>query len=412
MLKIILRYEWVYWLAAAVATVFLDPARFPFFVALPAFFVLRYGARDRLFANRKTMIPILGILGMVIVSAVVTPDLIFSLRKIAGVVNGIGLYLALGHTADDRPDLPTWLLVIFGILVAGAGALGADIGARIPILFPLFRFFYIFVPFFPNVGRVLNANMIGGTLLFSLLPTLGFAIWLWRTNRISGAIAAAASFGIQTFMLLIMQSRSAILGALAAGFSMMWLLRPTARPVLLRVAIGLMTIIVLLSLPIWPDNIQEQIQTAYFDTLVKGDEGEAGLDSIEARLIIWDRAAELIAEQPLTGYGLNIFRTLANQPEPILPRDQAIPHAHNWALQIMLEMGLPGLVFYIWLLLAICIPLKNGWHQDSNQRVKLVGIGAGIVAFMLFGLLDTVAPGARPDFIFWILLAAGSNQSV
>ncbi len=408
MLKTILRYEWVYWLIAAVATVFLSPARFPFFAAFPIFLMIRVATGAPVFTNKKVIVPILGLLSMVAVSAVVTPDLGFSLRKIAGLINGIALFLALGHTAEERPDLPTWLLVIFGIVVAGAGALGADIGARIPILFPLFRFFYIFVPFFPNVGRVLNANMIGGTLLFSLLPTIGFALWQWRSNRRGLAGLAAVPFAVQAFMLLIMQSRSAILGAAAAGFGMMWLLRPTARPALTRLLLALMAVALLASLPVWPQPLQERVQALYFDTLVKGDEGEQGLDSIAARLIIWDKAAELISQKPLTGHGLNIFRTLANRPEPILPRDQAIPHAHNWGLQLMLEIGIPGFLFTCWLVLLAFFSLRHKWHQHPSHRTKIAGLAAGICAFLLFGLLDTVSPGARPDFIFWILLAAAT----
>ena len=147
------------------------------------------------------------------------------------------------------------------------------------------------------------------------------------------------------------------------------------------------------------------IQETYFSLLVKGDEGERGLDSINGRIKIWQRSVEKIKEKPFTGHGLNIFRTIANTPTPVFNPEKEIPHAHNWALQIILELGVLGILFYAWLVIGAFWHLKKRWQTDLDDQPIAAGYAAALFAFMIFGLFDTISPGARPDFIFWILLA-------
>ena len=49
--------------------------------------------------------------------------------------------------------------------------------------------------------------------------------------------------------------------------------------------------------------------------------------------------------------------------------------------------------------------LRQNWHTHPESHTRVAGYTTGTLAFMIFGLLDTISPGARPDFIFWILLA-------
>ncbi|MEM8863616.1 MAG: O-antigen ligase family protein, partial [Chloroflexota bacterium] len=164
--------------------------------------------------------------------------------------------------------------------------------------------------------------------------------------------------------------------------------------------------ILLIMLPDWPDSWEAQAQAIYTETLGKGDEGEASLDSILERLDIWARSIEKIEERPLTGHGMNIFRTIVNEPRPVFEPEKMIPHAHNWGMQIVLELGFPGLIFYLWLIGAAFYTLFKQWRDLPNYRPKSAAYTAALIAFMVYGLLDTISPGARPDFIFWILLAA------
>ncbi|MFK7802688.1 MAG: O-antigen ligase family protein [Anaerolineae bacterium] len=409
-LNSLIRFEWLFWTSACLSAVFLSPGTNPilftsYFLALPLFAALRYATDRPILPPNKSAIPLIGILIIVLLSAAITPDIQFSLRKISGLINSIGLFTALLTSAPSQQKIPTWLLLFSGIAIAGAGAVGSDIYARIPILFPFFELFYLIVPLLPNVQRVINANLIAGALLWTLPVTAGLLVYNRKNGSILTITLAALSLSIQGFLLIIMQSRAALLAILLAGCWSAWLQFNRARHLIVTVGLVCIGIITLLVLPIWPASVQAGLQDSYFNLLVKGDEGERGSDSLDARVKIWRRAVEKISEKPVTGHGLNIFRKIANQPAPILNSAKEIPHAHNWTLQIILELGLIGLFFYAWLMLAACQHLWISWRLKGAKRPIIAGYAAALLAFTLFGLLDTISPGARPDFIFWVLLA-------
>ena len=414
MLKQLLPYEWAFWLIACTLSVFLSPNSSPvlfmvFALALPCFALLRWWVGLPVFPNFKLAIPLMGLLIMIALSVAITPDIAFSLRKISGLINSIGLFIAL--IISSKKNIPSWLLLIFGIVIASVGAIGSDIYARIPLFFPVFRLFYLVVPFLPNVQRVINANLVAGALLWTLPVSAGICWFYWRKKAVLLAGGAAVAVFVQLFMLIIMQSRAALLALFISGLSVVWVLVPFSRRFIQYGILILAACILLLVLPIWPTAFTSTLQDAYFTLLVKGDEGEQGLDSIDGRIKIWQRSLDKISEKPVGGHGLNIFRTIVNDPTPVFVPEKEVPHAHNWALQIILELGLIGLFFYLWLLFKAFQILHASWYFVDEQRPVIVGYAAALLAFMIFGLFDTISPGARPDFIFWILLAGAFNRA-
>lgn len=77
------------------------------------------------------------------------------------------------------------------------------------------------------------------------------------------------------------------------------------------------------------------------------------------RLRIWSFAGERIAERPLLGWGLGSARAIPGGQVEIRPGEKRLPlHPHNAALQLWLELGVPGAVLFalfagwLWLRLA------------------------------------------------------------
>jgi O-antigen ligase len=78
--------------------------------------------------------------------------------------------------------------------------------------------------------------------------------------------------------------------------------------------------------------------------------GEAA-DSVKIsaghRLLIWSFAGDRIAERPLTGWGLDSSRAIPGGDEPIRLGETWMPlHPHNAALQVWLELGVPGAALF------------------------------------------------------------------
>jgi putative inorganic carbon (HCO3(-)) transporter len=131
----------------------------------------------------------------------------------------------------------------------------------------------------------------------------------------------------------------------------------------------------------------------------------------QARVQIWSRGLEALEEFPLTGLSMNGFRVLVRSfyPLTLVSPTMDIGHAHNHLLQAGLDLGIPGMISYlaIWILSAGL--LWDGLRIESsaavNYRPLLSGLAGSLAAAWLFGIVDAVALGARPGFIWWLLIA-------
>jgi putative inorganic carbon (HCO3(-)) transporter len=145
-----------------------------------------------------------------------------------------------------------------------------------------------------------------------------------------------------------------------------------------------------------------------FSDLVGTESGIDVLDTLEGRREIWSRALYGIQDFPLTGMGMNMFRRAVHILYPLflISPGQDIAHAHNHLLQTALDLGIPGLVAYLSLWLGMGWMLLQIWRnaEDVWIRALALGFSSSLVAYFIYGVTDAIALGARPGFIFWLLL--------
>jgi exopolysaccharide production protein ExoQ len=137
--------------------------------------------------------------------------------------------------------------------------------------------------------------------------------------------------------------------ALAAGLSMA-LLCYWRRAQALRAA-ALLSVLVIVTAPLTfarLDRVSDLVETADSIKLSAGH-----------RLLIWSFVGDRIAEHPLAGWGLDSSRAIPGGKDPIRAGETWLPlHPHNAALQLWLELGVPGVVLFAlliggaWLALA------------------------------------------------------------
>jgi exopolysaccharide production protein ExoQ len=116
--------------------------------------------------------------------------------------------------------------------------------------------------------------------------------------------------------------------------------------------------------------------------------------SAEHRIAIWEFTARKIAEKPLAGWGMNASKIIP-EGKLILYSDagnrygEALPlHPHNAILQFWLELGLPGIILYLGLLIFIIIT------AISSQRSKFESA-------MIFGQFTTIFIISNLSFGIW-----------
>lgn len=131
--------------------------------------------------------------------------------------------------------------------------------------------------------------------------------------------------------------------------------------------------------------------------------------AIVLRLDMWSRALAMIQDMPFTGIGLNTFPVIQSSFYPgfLLGPE---PHAHNLFIQTALDLGLPGLFAFLWLLVAWVYTVWRKYHASENleYRILLVGLIAGVLSYLTAGFIDAMMLGAKPGVGLWILLGLGA----
>ena len=131
-------------------------------------------------------------------------------------------------------------------------------------------------------------------------------------------------------------------------------------------------------------------------------------DSLTVRVNYWKAGFGMLKDYPVLGSGLGTFGTIYAKYK--LPQGEEVQLAHNNYLQVWTEMGILGIVSFLWLWLIF---LKQGWKLIRRLRITgyrlpaavVIGCYAGIVAFLIHSLVDfgLYVPGIAMNV--WLFLA-------
>lgn len=355
----------------------------------------------------------------VLVGTLVSADPELTLPKLTGLLLGITVWRTLVVRVHTKSQLVT--AVLFFLLAAAmmiiVGSLSLDWRTKLPFISPLVARLpqaWLSLPE-SNPGGV-QANQLAGTLMLVWPLSLGLMVWGWpnqsyqapilrQVSRITTLILAVGGAAL----LLLTQSRLGWVGGLAGTGGLFWLKWACQQP---RSRVRIWLIIALVGV-VFLMGMMPLIQRWVMTEATPGT--TSPLETLAYRFEVWHYAIEAITNFPLTGTGLGTFRQVVLRLYPITVFPQPdVSHAHNVFLQIALDTGLPGLVAYLALL---SLTLAVGWRWVCQSPVHEVGMAVGIwaciLAFHLFGLGDTIAPGAKPGLLFWWLmgLVAASSRA-
>lgn len=341
--------------------------------------------------------------------------------KAARLLLGLAAFRAVAFAVKDRRslDLALAAFCLLGLGIAAAGALGVQwpdkagvLGAatrRLPRLFAS-------LPEDQGTPGVNANHLAGGIVLYVplALALLGRAWGRFRRTlpRILGLLGAGAFLLTISAVLLLTQSRAGWVGGLGGLFALATLAgltSPRRRARLLGLALPFVALAAL-GTALLAAGPQEVAQTIYDTASQTGVEEAVGAISLAGRVEIWSRALYAIQDFPFTGCGLGAFSRVVPILYPLfrIAPDVDIGHAHNIYLQTAVDVGLPGLIAYLALLLvalAVCWRLA-GSQVARRQAVRPVALGlaAGLIAWHTYGLADAVALGTKPAVVLWVAL--------
>ena len=342
---------------------------------------------------------------MIITGILVTADPDLTLPKATGLILGLISWYILLTAVHSRRHL-SFSLLGFLLLALGFTALGTlstNWIIKVPILEQIVQQLpaaLVALPESPESG--VQANQLAGTILMFWPLLLCLAIgWPlpggWKT-----AVRLLAL--LLTALLFLTQSRSGWLGGLGGLVCLLawrgWLHLPPPRRWLLWLGLVLLGMAVIATLVmIGPERLQQLWVDPAQETVL------GRLNSIGFRQEVWQWTAEAIGDFPFTGTGLGTFRRVAPRLYPLnVPATYDISHAHNIFGQVALDVGLPGLVAYMALLL---LAGAMGWQvarRDEALRPLAIGLVTGLIALHIYGLTDALALGSKTSLLFWLIL--------
>jgi len=131
------------------------------------------------------------------------------------------------------------------------------------------------------------------------------------------------------------------------------------------------------------------------------------------RVEIWSRAIFMIQDFSFTGIGMGSFTEVADTLYPFSSSPGRISHAHNLFLQVAVDLGIPGLIAWLAILLTVIfVSWQVYCSGKTSQNGLIAGIGAALlcsqIALITHGLIACATWGmVRPAPLVWVIWGVG-----
>ncbi len=243
------------------------------------------------------------------------------------------------------------------------------------------------------VQDTVHPNVLAGNLILLVPFGMAYLLFGWRDiNWLERSLAFIATLLISAVIFLT-QTRGAWI---AFGMVLIILL-------MLRWRWGWLLLFSVVVGTIWLFN--------YFGSreLLNALTSSTTIGGIDERLEIWLRAIFMIQDFSFTGIGMGSFTEVADILYPFSSSPGRIPHAHNLFLQVTVDLGIPGLIAWLAILLTVIFVSRQVYYAGkTSQNVLITGIGAALlgsqIALVTHGLTDSVTWGmVRPAPLVWVI---------
>jgi hypothetical protein len=123
----------------------------------------------------------------------------------------------------------------------------------------------------------------------------------------------------------------------------------------------------------------------------------------------WDIAVRMMREYPASGIGMGSYIIESSNSAKELGKEMGEPEStENLLLQIGSELGVPGVLFFFWIL---CEIIRRGVRsfrhapRSSLERALAPAAGAGLLAFFLNSQMHSYIGSYEIQYLFWFLAA-------
>lgn len=293
------------------------------------------------------------------------------------------IFFMMAEVINTRRRLINVLLVMLSSsLIVGIDGIYQQITG-----YDFFRHFLLFADV--KVSSTFQFSNSLGTYLATILPIPLSLVFYKATNKKFGFILTALCL-LLAICLLLSQARGAWLGFIL-GFLLISLFSGKKN---FLIAVSLLVIIVVLASLFGGTLIKEQFKS--FMNL-RGDQ------SANDRMIMWKTALCMFADKPIFGHGLGTFMHVFERFKPKSYLE--IVYAHNCYLQMATEIGIFGLLIFLWFIVSVLRKTLSKLFKSDDIFLKAttIGIAGGILAYLVNSFFDTSLYSLPLAVLFWAM---------
>ena len=269
-------------------------------------------------------------------------------------------------------------------------------------------------------GRLVSdaSGVYSGPNFFSMTLILFFPYVLFLFflhNNFWIRLFSGFAIGAFTIANMLTESRAGTIGEALVVILVFWKLREWGVSAMKTAGVTVLTAILLL--PFAPKGLWERFSTLFVSSEVAMDPNStsgSALGSKRQREELLVQSVILTAENPIFGVGMNNFAAAAH--DRFNNSDEEWVGCHDTFLQISSELGIPGLLLYVFLLRAAWKTVRLPGRQMSpeyaalpdNRQFRILS-DATVISFTGYVLFSTLAHlGYQPYFF----VVAGIGESL
>jgi O-antigen ligase len=237
------------------------------------------------------------------------------------------------------------------------------------------------------MGTFANPNYFAYFLEIILLFNLALLYHVWEKASRNGLIVSGL-FGI--LCLYLTDSRSGML-AFLVGLTVFFLCM--SEKTALTIIFGLMSILLIVT-AIFPE-----MSVSLFKDMIPRH--EHFLSEFNHRFMLWEIALKEIYREPFLGTGIGTYKLFIPENVPSAIADSI--HAHNIYVNFMLELGLWGIISFMWMIYRIVRKLLSALQRSGLRPFFSAGIGM-ISVTLIHGLMDAPLVSSQAIAFFSLLL--------
>lgn len=391
----IIRNSWIDWVQLFVIGLAVPFFLFPsmkyvwVFLIIPTIWTCRRIIKKRFFERTIIDWAIVFLLFQVFATCIIVPDLSFSLPKIAGVIFGFAFFYSLVALLTTE-KLIKWGIIGFlgaGFILSVVSILGmewtkADDYKKVTTIFEKV------VPKInwnlPGAEEGFNPNAVGGTLILIIPLCLVLLFSHFKRNKenhlISYKVFSRIIFFVIFFIIFSVLFFTQSIGSWIGLIVSIWILL-----IPWKWKKWSLILIFLLAIAIFLLNF-DNAKSIFVINKQK-------YWAREFKLIV---GINIMSQNPLFGIGMNRLRQL-----PSISYETA--HAHNHFIHTGAELGIPGLIAYLAILIGSGYMCFETWRKSSVgwMKISVLGLGCGQLAHFIFGMTDSIPLGAKVGIFFW-----------